>query len=132
MINLHLSFQGQCRQAFEFYATLFGGKVTTIMTWADSPMASHAPPGRSHQIIHATVDILGHTLLGDDMSQHEQQGFAITLEPPDIATAESWFAALAEGGSITMPLAETFWAARYGVLRDRFGVPWEINCGKPH
>jgi PhnB protein len=131
MINIHLSFQGHCRAAFEFYANLFGGKVTTIMTWADSPMAAQAPPGRDLQIIHATLEILGHSLLGDDMGQHEQQGFAITIEPPDTATAESWFAALAKDGTVSMPLQETFWAARYGVLRDRFGVPWEINCGKP-
>ena len=132
MISIHLSFRGQCREAFEFYAKLFGGKVVTMMTWADSPMAEQAPPGRSDQLIHASVEILGHTLLGDDMSEHEQAGFAITVEPPDVATAESWFAALAEGASVAMPIQETFWAARYGVLRDRFGVPWEINCGKPH
>ena len=56
----------------------------------------------------------------------------IILEPKDPATAERWFSALAEGGTVEMPLQETFWAARYGVLRDRFGVPWEINCGKAH
>jgi PhnB protein len=112
---------------------LLGGKIATMMSWADSPMAAQAPEGRSAEILHASLDLGGYTLLGDDVGTYGRpQGFAVVLEPPDPATAERWFAALAEGGAVDMPLQETFWAARYGILHDPFGIPWEINCGKPH
>jgi PhnB protein len=133
MISVHLSFNGQCKVAFEFYADLFGGRIVTMMSWADSPMAAQAPAGRGGDILHASLDLDGSTLIGSDSAGTQSpQGFAVLLEPSDPATAERWFAALAEGGSVDMPLQETFWAARFGVLRDRFGIPWEINCGKPH
>jgi PhnB protein len=132
-IQAHLSFQGQCKDAFEFYAKLFGGKIVFMQTWGESPLAKQVPAERLHEVLHATLRLDKQELLGADagVNYARPQGFALVIEPFDATEAERWFAGLAaEGGTVEMPLQETFWAARYGVVRDRFGIPWEINCGK--
>jgi len=135
MLSPHVTFNGQCREAFQFYAQLFGGVTGTMLSWADSPMADQVPENRRGEILHASLRLGDRELCGADVAPEQyvrSEGILIILEPADPATAERWFSALAEGGTVEMPLQETFWAARFGVLRDRFGVPWEINCGKAH
>lgn len=134
-LSAHLTFDGNCREAFEFYANVLGGRIVTMMTWGESPLAGHVSEAERSAIMHASLDIGAETLAGADAVRGPyvpMQGMYLILEPDDVAEAERIFAALAEGGNVGMPLVETFWAQRYGMVTDRFGVHWEVNCGKPH
>jgi len=130
---INLSFDGQCEAAFRFYERCFNGKITSMITWGESPMAKGAPLEWSRKIAHATL-IVGNTRLqgSDPAPGHYEfpQGFCIMLHPSE-PDAERVFTDLAKGGTVRMPLQETFWARRFGVLTDRFGVPWAINCENP-
>ena len=128
-----LSFDGNCEAAFDFYERNLGGKVVFKLTWGDSPMAKDVPPEWSGKLLHARL-ILGDTaLLGHDAvpgTYQAPRGFSITLSLDDPEYAERLFSLLAEKGAIAMPLQETFWARRFGVVTDQFGIPWDINCEK--
>ena len=132
-LNPHLSFNGQCQEAFKFYQQCLGGNIQTMMTHGDSPIADQVPSEWRDKILHATL-IVGETaLMGADVppdSYKEPRGFSITIQINDPADAERIFRALSEGGTVTMPLQETFWAAGFGMVVDRFGIPWMINCGQ--
>jgi PhnB protein len=133
-LTTHLSFNGQCEAAFKFYEKALGAKIAFSLTWAGSPMANEAPPGWGEKILHATLVLGDVHLSGDDMPsgpENKPQGFALTLSMKDPAEAERVYAVLSEKGNATMPLVETFWAHRFGVLTDQFGIPWMINCEKP-
>jgi PhnB protein len=124
-----LSFDGQCEAAFKFYERCLNGKITFMLTWGDSPMANVAPPDWSRKIAHATL-VVGNTRLqgSDPLDFYESpRGFCIALHPA-AQDAERLFADLAEGGTVGMPLQQTFWAVRFGTVTDRFGIPWAINC----
>lgn len=130
---INLSFDGHCEAAFRFYERCFNGKIAFMMTWADSPMAKDAPPEWGRKIVHATLDIGKFRLQGSDPapgSYEAPQGFSINLHPSE-RDAERLFADLAEGGNVRMHLQKTFWAAAFGVVTDRFGITWAINCEGP-
>ena len=129
---VNLSFNGQCEAAFRHYERCLNGKITFMLTWGDSPMAKDAPPEWSGKIAHATLEIGNTRIQGSDPAPGGYvipQGFALSLDP-DVGQAESLFAALAEGGTITVPLQQTFWARAFAVVTDRFGIPWIINAGE--
>ena len=129
----HLSFNGQCEVAFKFYEKCLGGKISLMLTYGDSPLAGQTPPHRRNQILHGVLLLGEQRLTGSDAPpEHYQkpQGFTLTLNLDDVARAERIFTELAEKGTVEMPLQETFWALRFGVVVDQFGMPWEINCGK--
>lgn len=131
---INLAFNGQCEAAFKLYQRILNGKITFMLTWGDSPMAREAPPEWSRKIAHATLAVGNTRLQGSDPrpgSYESPRGFGISLNPNAQEDAERLFAELAQGGAVRMPLQETFWALRFGVLTDRFGIPWEINCEKP-
>ena len=133
-INPYLTFDGQCRAAFELYARVLGGKIEMMMTHADSPMADRAPAGWRDKIMHARLVVGDQVLMGSDSppEHHEDaKGFSVSISIEDTARAERVFAALAESGTVRMPLQETFWALRFGMLVDRFGTPWMVNCERP-
>jgi PhnB protein len=133
-INPHRSFNGQCREAFKFYEKHLGGKITLMMTWGESPIGTRASPDQSDKILHASLTVGQDVLAGADAPPghfRQPQGFAVTLDIAEAAEADRVFAALAEGGTVQMPMQETFWALRFGMLIDRFGTPWMINCGRP-
>jgi PhnB protein len=129
--QLALSFNGDCEAAFRFYERCFEGAVTFMLTWADSPMAGQAPPGWGSKICHATLKVGETAIAGSDVpsDRYERpQGFSVTLQMDDPAAAERVFRTLSEGGRIDRPLQQTFWAERFGVVVDRFGIPWAVNC----
>jgi PhnB protein len=133
--SISLSFDGRCEAAFKFYEQCLGGKIGMLLTWGDSPMAKDAPPGWGGKILHASLTVGDTVLLAADAhpGQYEPpRGFAILLGISDLADAERIFNALAENGTVNMPLQETFWALRFGAVTDQFGIPWEINCEKAH
>jgi PhnB protein len=127
-------FDGQCEEAFKFYEQCFTGKIVFMMTYEGSPMASQTPPEAGKRILHAGLAIgEGVALEGSDAmpgQYKKQQIFAVMLRAKDSAEAERVFSSLAEGGTVQIPMGQTFWALRFGKVTDRFGVPWLINCEK--
>jgi PhnB protein len=133
-LNPYLTFDGRCEAAFRFYERVLGGRIVAMMTYADTPMAAQTPPEMRGRIVHARLAVGDAVLMGSDApaGRYERaQGFSVTLNIDQPEEAERVFAALAEGGAVTMPIQETFWARRFGMLTDRFGTPWMINCEKP-
>ena len=131
--SIYLFFDGQCEAAFKFYERCFDGKVTSLLTWGDSPMAKDAPPEWAAKILHASLRVGDIVLAGGDVlpQRYERpRGFAVLLGLSDPVEAERIYKALAEEGTISVPLQETFWAIRYGGVTDRFGIPWTVNCGE--
>jgi PhnB protein len=130
----HLHFKGNCRQAFDFYAKTFGGKIVFSMTFGETPAAAETPPEVRNQIAHTRLDLGGgQFLLGCDAHggpYQPPQGFNVMLAVEKPADAERIFGALADNGRITMPFQQTFWAYRFGMCTDRFGIPWMVNCEK--
>ncbi len=127
----HITFNGNCETAFRFYAQSLGGKILTMLTWGNSPMAPNVPPEWHDKICHASLTLGAYSLAGVDVPSADYQrpaSFQLVLGIDEPREAERIFEALAEKGAVTMPLRQTFWAARYGILTDQFGVPWEINC----
>jgi PhnB protein len=132
-VNIHpyLSFSGNCEEAFSFYATCLGGTVGDLFRYGGSPMAGEVGPDWQNKVMHGNIVIHGQTLMGADMMgpQYQQpQGFSLSIQLKDTAEAERIFAELSRGGTVQMPIAETFWAARFGACVDRFGTPWTVNC----
>ena len=133
-LNPYLYFDGQCEEAFLFYEKCLGGKITFMMTYEGSPMAGQAPPGYAKKILHAGLASGDGVLEGCDAPPGEYkkpQSFCVMLRPKDAAESERIFSALAEEGTVQIPFGETFWALRFGMVVDRFGMPWLINCEKP-
>ncbi|MGO9543205.1 MAG: VOC family protein [Rhodomicrobium sp.] len=132
-LNPYLFFDGRCEEAFKFYEKTFGGKIKAMFPHEGTPAANHVPPDWRNKIMHASLEVAGQVLMGSDASPqhyHKPQGFSVSISINKVAEAERVFAALAEGGHIRMPLEKTFWAARFGMVADRFGIPWMINCEK--
>ncbi|HEX8665105.1 MAG TPA: VOC family protein [Beijerinckiaceae bacterium] len=132
-LNPYLFFKGDCEEAFRFYERVLGGKIVAMMTHEGTPAAGHTPAEWRGKIIHARMTIGDKILMGSDAPPGHQQdmsGFSINVGVDDPAEAERIFHALAEGGTVRMPIQETFWAVRFGMLADRFGTPWMVNCEK--
>lgn len=132
-VNPYLFFDGECEAAFKFYAKLLGGKIEALMTHEGTPAADHVPAEWRGKIIHARLVVGDLVLMGSDAppdSYQKPQGFSVNLGFNEPAEAERVFHALVENGTVMMPLGETFWAVRFGMLVDRFGIPWMINCEK--
>jgi PhnB protein len=131
-ISVHLSFDGQCEAAFRNYQLLLGGELATMLRYGESPMAKQTPEAMHDKILHATLKLEDQELLGADVAPSDferPQGFSVVLNPTDPMEGKRVFCALAEGGNVRVPFQETFWSPGYGMVVDRFGVPWEINCG---
>jgi PhnB protein len=132
-LNPYLTFDRTCREAFKFYETVLGGKILAMVTHADMPSDQPSPPEHRDLILHARMTVGDNLLMGSDAPAgrlQKMQGFSVTLGIDDPAEAERIYNALADGGSVQMPLAETFWAKKFGMVTDRFGTPWMINCEK--
>ncbi|MBV9571123.1 MAG: VOC family protein [Alphaproteobacteria bacterium] len=136
-ISPYLNFDGNCREAFEFYAKVLGGKNLQIMTFRDMPPGQGMPPMTDEQknmVMHARFSAGDTMIMGSDAPSgryQKPQGHFVNVSVDQPEEADRIFAALAEGGNVSMPIAETFWAERFGMLTDRFGTPWMLNCEKP-
>ncbi len=130
-MNVHLVFSGNCREAMAFYAEVTGGHVESMVTFGGTPAAADTPAHWHDRIIHASLNLRGRRLMGADMDgdcYQAPQGAAVYLAYPEPEQAEAIFARLSEGGSVTMPIGETFWARRFGMATDRYGIHWMIAC----
>ena len=131
-MNVVLSFKGDCEEAFKFYEQHLGGQPGTIFRYGGTPLADSVPADWSDKVMHGSVTVGGHVLMGGDSfgaRYEEPRGFSLSIHLTDIADAERIFQALSTGGRIVMGLEQTFWAERFGMLTDRFGMSWMINCG---
>jgi len=127
-LTTHLTFGGDCAAAFRFYERALGGKLETVVTYGETPLAGSVPPAWRDKIVHATLNIGEAVLAGADVEGYERpRGFFVLVNTRDAAEAERVFAAVSEGGRVTMPLQQVFWSAAFGVFIDRFGVPWEVT-----
>jgi PhnB protein len=131
-MNPYLTFDGTCEAAFKFYEAKLGGKVDLLMSFEGSPIADQVPETHRKRIMHARMTLEGNVLMASDCMPGQpyegMKGFALSLNPRQVGEAERLFAALSDGGRVSMPLAPTFWALRFGMVTDRFGVPWMVNC----
>jgi PhnB protein len=133
-INPYLNFNGNCAEAFQFYAKVLGAKDLRIMTFADAPPGMPVSPESKNQVMHARFTVGGDTIMGSDAPggrYNKPQGYAVSIGVETPEDAERIFAALSEGGNVGMPIAETFFAKRWGMVTDRFGTPWMVLCEKP-
>ncbi len=130
-LNVHLCFPGNCREAMACYAEVIGGRLEALITYGETPAARDTPPERHDRIIHASLNIRGRRLMGADMAgdcYQAPQGARVHLDYETLDRAEAVFNRLAEGGEVTLPFGATFWAQGFGMLTDRFGVPWMVGC----
>lgn len=133
-VNPYLLFNGQCQAAFEHYAQLLGGQILSMIKHSETPAKDHVPAHWQEMIIHAKLAVGDKVLMGSDAPPgrfDQPQGFSVNIGANSVAEAERIFAGLSEGASITMPMTQTFWAERFGMLVDRFGIPWMINYQPP-
>ncbi len=130
-LSTHLVFNGNCAEAMRFYERTLGGKLQTLMTFGESPIADQLPPGNAGRILHATLIFDGGVLMAADVSISQpypgMHGFSVSLGCSTVDEAKRLYDTLAKGGKVTMPLQKTFWAEAFAMLTDRFGTPWMIN-----
>ena len=130
-LSFHIDYNGECEEAFNFYAAHLGGRIGTMLKVADSPIpASAARPGR--HIVHANICIDGVELAGADVEAHNYKrpaGFYVLLGVDSENKVDAYFSALRTNGQVILAPQRTFWSPRYAIVIDRFGVPWKINCG---
>lgn len=130
-VHPYLSFSGDCEAAFRLYADCLGGEVGALFQYGGTPLASDVPSDWSEKIMHGSVTLGDQVLMGGDVAParyEAPQGFSLSIQVASAAEAERVFGQLSEGGRVVLPLGKTFWAERFGMLVDRFGIPWLINC----
>ncbi|HTC74660.1 MAG TPA: VOC family protein [Edaphobacter sp.] len=135
-MNLHtyLNFGGNCEEAFRFYEKNLGGKIEMMMRYADQPDPKNVPPGTEKYVLYLNMTIGETQLMGSDVPPerfHPMRSVYLSLGVDSSAEAERIFKLLSEGGEVFMPMEETFFAHRFGMLRDRFGTSWMILHQKP-
>ncbi len=132
-VQSYLFFEGKCEEAIEFYKKAIGAKLLMMMRMKEAPdpeMAKNLPKEHGEKIMHASIRVGESTIMMSDgrvQGNAQFKGFALSLDVPNIPEAQRLFAALSEGGEMVMPLTETFWAERFGMAKDRFGVMWMVN-----
>ena len=125
----YLTFEGRCEEAIDFYKRALGAEVTMMMRFKESPDQSMTAPGSENKIMHSSFQIGNSTIMASDgrcQGKPNFQGFALTLSAKNTSDFERYFKALSDGGQVQMPLTKTFFSPSFGMLADRFGVPWMI------
>lgn len=126
-LDVYLNYHGNCEQAFRFYEQHLGGTITTIVRHSEAPHGDQLPADRKNAILHARIEIGGTVLMGADIPDAQPMRSAyLTLTTESAGDAERLYALLTDGGEIFMPMAETFFASRFAMLRDRFGTSWML------
>jgi PhnB protein len=127
----YLQFDGRCEAAFKFYERCFGGKIAFMVSYADTPMSGSVPPDWAKKLCHATLMVGDAAVMGCDAPPGRYEttkGVNITFNVKNPEDAERIFNTLAENGKVIMAMEKTFWALRFGMVVDQFGIPWMINC----
>ena len=130
----YLFFGGNCREAFTRYQEIFGGELF-IMTMKDAPGNEDVPPEQADVVIHAAITVDGNLLMASDDPMNPEfgpvQGMMVTYAAADVDDARRVYDALAEGGTQTQPMMETFFSPAWGMCTDRFGTPWMVSAPGP-
>ena len=129
-VQPYLFFNGRCEEALEFYRGALGAEVEMLSRFKDAPEQGMAQPGMENKVMHANFRIGDTTLMASDGrcdGQPRFEGFSLSIVVPDEQKAENVFKALGDGGKVTMPLTATFWAPKFGMLEDKFGVGWMVS-----
>ena len=130
-MNPYVSFKGDCEEAFRVYQRTLGGRLGEIFRYGGSPMAGTVTPDWADKVMHGSIEIGGQVMMGGDVAPDRYEsprGVSLSLQIANPSEAERIFDDLAREGTVIMPLEKTFWAERFGMLVDRFGVSWLINC----
>ncbi len=132
-IHTYLTFKGNCREAFEFYRSCFGGAYQSFNTFAEGPADMNISEEQKDLIMHVSLPIGASVLMGSDSADGFGpptvigNNFSLSIQPGSRAEADDIFGKLSDGGSVTMPIQRTFWGAYFGALTDRFSVNWQVN-----
>jgi PhnB protein len=130
-MSTYVNFKGECEAAFTFYERCLDGQLGAIFRYAGTSLADQVPADWQDKVMHGSVTVGGQVLMGADIAPEKYEvpkGFLLSLQMQSTTDAERFFHCLAEDGTVVMPLEKTFWAERFGVVVDRFGVRWLINC----
>ena len=130
-LSTYLFFNGQCRQAFQFYEKALNGKIEFMMTYGESPEKEKCAPQDADKIMHVRLRVGSHALMASDSPPQyykTPQGFSVSFTAANKTDAERVFGELSQGGTVTMPMAKTFWTEAFGMCVDRFGVSWMVGC----
>ena len=133
-LHTYLNYGGNCAAAFRFYQEHLGGKINMMMTYAEMPSTENAPPMPKDAIVHASMQVGGTRIMGSDVPGDRFQPMRsvyLSLSVDSDAEAERIYKLLANGGEIFMPMQDTFFATRFGMLRDKFGTSWMIIHERP-
>ncbi len=133
-LNPYLNFPGNCETAMKFYAKVLGGKIEAMLTHEGTPAEKHVPAEWRKKILHARLVVDNLVLMASDAPPDRYEpmkGCSVTLAMDNPKEAERVFHALSENGTVRMPIQQTFWAARFGMVVDQFGTSWMINCDQP-
>ena len=136
-LNTYLHFNGNCREAFEFYRSVFGGEFEIFQLFGDGPPHMQIPDGEHENIMHVSYRIGTSVLMGSDVPSTFRppvdmgNNFAISYSSSSREETDDLFARISEGGKVTMPLMDTFWGAYFGSCTDKFGINWQFNCEHP-
>ena len=132
-LSIYLNFNGNCRQAFDFYRSVFGGDYISFSTFGEGPDDMGMPEDEKDHIMHVTLPIGDSVLMGSDTSAafgppHQAgNNFSVSCHPNSREETDRLFAGISEGGTVTMPLDDMFWGSYFGSCVDKFGVPWMFN-----
>ena len=130
----YLFFDGKCEEALNFYKEVFNGEIEGLSKWKEAPADSGMPPvtpQTENRVMHANFRAKGVEFMASDAQPGKVYGegaISLSIGTDDLAEAERVFNRLAEGGKVEMPMTDTFWGARFGMLTDRFGIDWMVNC----
>lgn len=136
-LNIYLFFGGNCREAFDFYRSVFGGEFAAIMTYADAPADLNVPDAEKDRIMHVSLPVGRGVLMGSDTcsafgpAPDVGTNFSISIEAESREHCDEMFAKLSEGGTVKEPMHDTFWNAYFGNWVDKYGVGWMINYTMP-
>jgi len=131
-MNVYLSFDGRCSEALDFYAQCLGGKVLMKVSYADAPGAEPPSEALRQRLMHGRITARGMILMGSDIPPQQTfegyKGFQVSVQVSDVEEGRKIFEALSSGGTVSMPYAATFWSPGFGMMVDKFGVGWMVNC----
>lgn len=139
-INVYLTFNGNCKSAFDFYQSVFGGELTNISTYGEMPPGGDNPPifeNEKDRIMHVSLPLSnGSVLMGCDTGGEWAKGFtsgnnfSLSIHTESKEEADRIFNDLSKGGVVSMPMNETFWGSYFGMLNDKFGIAWMVSFEK--
>ena len=135
-LNIYLNFDGNCREAFEFYRAVFGGEFQAFETFANGPEDMQVAEEEKDNVMHISLPIGNNVLMGSDTGSFGPpltvgNNFSVSIDGESREQCDEVFAKLSEGGTVTMPMQEMFWGSYYGMLTDKFDINWMVSYALP-